>query len=54
MTDDEVVDVVTREDEEKEEEEEAATAIHTVGRDMALDAFMTSVKCSQEKWGVCL
>ena len=44
--DDEIVDVMTRE--EEEEEGEAATTVHTVGRDMAVDAFTTSIKWAEE------
>ena len=47
MTDDEIVDVMTSEEEE-EEEGEAATAVHTVGRDMAVNAFRTSLEWTEE------
>ena len=38
MTNDEIVDMMTREEEEEEKEGETVTAVLTVGRDMAVCA----------------
>ena len=48
LTDDEIDDVMTRE-EEKEDEREAATAVRTVGHNMAVDAFKVSFQGKKQK-----
>ena len=43
MTDDEVVDVMTSE-EKRKREKQRQVFVHTVGHDMAIDTFTTSIK----------